>query len=56
MILRAFSNFLCIIVALLICLPSKSEEKIDIWNNNKKLNNSEQINKERSKNQTKNSK
>ena len=49
MILRSFSNFLCIIVALLICLPSKSEEKIDIWNNNKKLNNSEQINKERSK-------
>ena len=43
MILRSFSNFLSIIVALLICLPSHGEEKIDIWsNNNKKPENSSQ--------------
>jgi len=38
MILRSFSNFLSIIVALLICLPSQGEEKIDIWNKNNKKN------------------
>ena len=36
MILRSFSNFLFIIAVFLICLPSKGEEKIDIWNNNNK--------------------
>ena len=36
MILRSFSNFLRIIAVFLICLPSKGEEKIDIWNNNNK--------------------